>query len=108
MNPNEQLEAFVREVEANLHRVQAAARQARAATLTVPIPGGFGTVTVTGAGIPVSVDLNRDTPRLTRGAALAKAITLAIHQAEDQAKANRQRAVADSRRQPGYPNNFEE
>ena len=91
---NDQLYAYVREIEANLHDKRTAITQAAQARLTVPIDGEVGTVTVTGAGALVSVDLSTNAPWMVGAGKLALAITKAIQEAEHQAAASRARAAA--------------
>lgn len=94
MKANDQLYAYVQEIEADLRRTKAAVEEAIRARLTVPIGTGLGTVTVTGAGALVSVDVSAKAPWMVGAEKLAAEVTRAIHRAEQQATASRLQAAA--------------
>ncbi|WP_329072401.1 hypothetical protein [Amycolatopsis sp. NBC_01480] len=94
MKANDQLYAYVQEIEADLRRTKATVREAIQARLTVPIGGALGTVTVTGAGALVSVDLSPKAPWMVGAGKLAAEVTRAIQEAEQRARASRLAAAA--------------
>lgn len=98
MNRYDQLCAYVAEVDNNLGRMQAVAESFADVRHTVPIPGEFGTVTVSGNGKLLSVELHRDTPMMTRGKPLGQAIMRAIRQAEEEMREIRKRRISAAQR----------
>lgn len=98
MSRYDELYMLAKEIETNLHRVQATVAGFAAARVVMPIPGGCGTVTVTGTGQLVSVDLERGPVSRVTGAALARGVEQAIRRAEEEARITRERRLADARR----------
>ncbi|MGP4015713.1 YbaB/EbfC family nucleoid-associated protein [Saccharopolyspora sp. 5N708] len=99
MNIYDQLHALAKEIDANVAQVQKVAGDTARQQTRLPIPGGLGSVTVTGGGQLVSVDLDRRGLGATNGAALGRQVVQAIREAESRAMdAKKQRIDAVQRR----------
>lgn len=82
----DQMYALVTEIDENTRRVREAAISARSRTVRQELPGGVGSVTVTGSGTLLAVQLDRYKVSTISGAALGSAVLRAITAAEAQAK----------------------
>ncbi|WP_020663147.1 YbaB/EbfC family nucleoid-associated protein [Amycolatopsis benzoatilytica] len=80
----------VKEIEARLHRTEAAAAQAANTPVDRRIPGGTGAVTVSGTGTLISVTIDPHNLTSTNGRALGAQIAQTIRDAESQARTQRQ------------------
>ncbi|MFL6120066.1 YbaB/EbfC family nucleoid-associated protein [Actinophytocola sp.] len=98
MNRDDRLYALVREIEANVARVEETVSTARRAETRFPIPGGAGTVVVDGAGQLLSVDLDPRALRTTRGHVLGEQVCRAIAQADAAAARDLQDRIAAAKR----------
>jgi DNA-binding protein YbaB len=85
MNMYDRLHALAKEIDANVARVKQVAGDTARQQTRLPIPGGLGSVTVTGGGQFVSVDLDRRALGVTNGTALGRQIVQAIREAESRA-----------------------
>ncbi|WP_275293430.1 YbaB/EbfC family nucleoid-associated protein [Amycolatopsis sp. La24] len=88
MSSYNELYALTQEIEANLHRTEAAAAAAAGAAINHRIPGGAGAVTVTGRGTLVSVTIDPHGLASANGRALGAQIAQTIREAEAQARAH--------------------
>jgi DNA-binding protein YbaB len=94
----DELCAYVREIESNLARIRATAATFTESRRNHPIPGDYGTVTVSGHGALVSIDIKPETAKFINGKTLGRAITAAIARAEDDAQEFRQQRMNEARR----------
>jgi DNA-binding protein YbaB len=90
------LYALVNELERNLHQQEAAAAASASAALERPIPGGLGTVTVSGTGALLNVTIDPHGLRSTNGRALGAQIAQTIRGAEAHAQAVREQRIAEA------------
>ncbi|WP_329068620.1 YbaB/EbfC family nucleoid-associated protein [Amycolatopsis sp. NBC_01480] len=91
-----QLYALTQEIEANLHRTEAAAAAAAEVAINRRIPGGAGAVTVSGRGTLVSVTIDPHGLTSTNGRALGAQIAQTIREAEVQARAQMNQALQNA------------
>lgn len=91
-----QLYALTQEIEANLHRTEAAASAAAEVAINRLIPGGAGAVTVSGRGALVSVTIHPHGLTSTNGRALGAQIAQTIREAEAQARAQMKQALQNA------------
>lgn len=91
------LYALSREIDDGLRKMKAVGHQVANARMDYPVPGGWGTVTVTGAGHVVSISLDPSRLRYANGQALGAALTEAINGAERRAAAQLRERVNEVR-----------
>jgi DNA-binding protein YbaB len=91
--------ALVSEIESNVAAMDQANAEALARPLTHEIEGGYGTVTVTGGGKLLAVDLDPRAIAGVRGAALGAAVTRAVRAAEVLAATRYQQQMAAATQQ---------
>lgn len=91
--------ALVSEIETNVAAMDRANEEALAQPLTHEIEGGYGTVTVTGGGRLLAVDLDPRTILGARGSAVGTAVTRAVRAAEVLAATRYQQQMADATQQ---------
>jgi DNA-binding protein YbaB len=102
MSYNE-LYALVAEVEANHARVKQARAEAERTPVRQLIDGGFGSVTVSGEGELLAVDLNRAAIAGLSNTSVAPAVLRAITEAEERAAAQFTELIAAARRDVQTP-----
>lgn len=96
--------AYVREIEDNLARIRAAVESFANSRIEHDRPGGgYGTITTAGDGRLLAVDLDHNALRFTNGAALGKAVTTAIQQAECAVRRSREQRIAEAQAVLGTP-----
>ncbi|PKV91406.1 YbaB/EbfC family nucleoid-associated protein [Amycolatopsis echigonensis] len=88
MSMYNELYALTQEIEANLHRTEAAAAAAAGSAINRQIPGGAGEVTVSGQGALVSVTIDPRGLTSANGRVLGAQIAQTIRDAEAQARAH--------------------
>lgn len=93
MNMYDRLYALAKEIDANVAQVKKVAGGTARQQTKLPIPGGLGSVTVTGGGQLVSVDLDRRALGATNGTALGRQLVQAIREAESRATAARKQQI---------------
>lgn len=97
MSHYNELYALVSEMDAGIADLVNARNQALSRPVKEPVPGDIGTVTVSGAGDLVSVDLDRDRLFGVTGASLGRAVADTIRAAEQRAAAQYRQLVDDAR-----------
>lgn len=97
MNAYNELYALVSEMNSGIVDMKNAQNEALSRPVTHPISGDIGTVTVSGAGDLVSVDLGRDRIFGTTSASLGRAVVHAIRTAEQRVAAQYQQIVDEAR-----------
>ena len=97
------LYALVAQIEANHARVTQARAEALGTPVCRPIDGGLGTVTVSGEGDLVAVDLDRAAIAGLSGATLAPAVLRAITEAEARAATQFTEMIAAAHRDVDIP-----
>lgn len=98
MNTYDRLYALVKEMDADLERVRTAVTSTANERHERPIRNDLGTVTVTGAGELVAVDLNVRALHAVRPAHLGQQLRDAILTAERHALTQREQRIKDAQR----------
>ncbi|MBN6034027.1 YbaB/EbfC family nucleoid-associated protein [Amycolatopsis sp. 195334CR] len=97
MNHYDELYALVAEMDAGIVAMKKAQETALATPVTQPISGEVGTVTVSGAGELLSVDLDRNRLVGATGGSLARSVVSAVRAAEQRRAEQYQQLVNDAR-----------
>ncbi|QUQ65289.1 YbaB/EbfC family nucleoid-associated protein [Kutzneria sp. CA-103260] len=87
MTSYNEIYALAEEIDANISKARELAQTAMNRPYTVEIEPNLGTVTVTGAGELIAVDLDPRTLPTTMGRSLGAQVMAAIHHAESVARA---------------------
>lgn len=101
MNTYDRLYNLAKEIDASVIATEQAAESGRKSPLVRNIGAGLGSVTVTGSGSLVSIELNRDAVETQTGASLAGHVLRAIHDAEHAASARQDAMIAEASRRVG-------
>ena len=94
MNYQDELYHLAREIDAATAAVAQTTQEAERAPQLWPLPGGLGSVTVSGAGELTAVTLDSAEMRQYSAAALSRALLQGIREAEQQAEHRRAETIA--------------
>src|SRR5690349_3349269 len=98
MNTYDRLYNLAKEIDARVIDTQQAAENGRSLPLTRNIGVGLGSVTVSGSGTLVSIELVGDAVGTQTGASLAEHVLRAVREAENAASARRDAMIAEASR----------
>lgn len=96
MTSYDQLHALAREIDNSIRQADAVSAQTVQERFDQPIPGGLGTVSVSGSGQLLSVAIDPRAVRYANGVSLGRSVVQAIRAAEAKAENTRQQRIVQA------------